>query len=210
MKALGVATVTQLKYVVFDIETTGLSPERDRIIQIAAIKINGGRVPSRLRRRILGIDPHRPIRRDTTIYNALINPRRKISRQIEELTGITNAMVRGQPPESSILLEFFHFVGDRILVAHNGIRFDLKHLEACAARMDYPIENLLCIDTLWLSRRLFVRARSHTLDAILNRLRLPTHPARHNALIDSLLTARILGRFFREMRNRGRDRLLIV
>ncbi len=216
MRPLGVATLSQLRYVVFDIETTGLSADRDRIIQISAVKINGDKISRVLRRNVAQIDPTVSLRNNELIYNAFINPQRRIPTNITNLTGITNAMVRGQPLEDNILKEFYDFVGDRILVAHNGIRFDVRFVEATVERTNLNIENLLCLDTLWLSRRLHPQERRHNLDAIVNRYNLRRHytrafmSMRHNALIDVMLTAEALRIFIDELKQNGKDKLLLI
>jgi DNA polymerase III alpha subunit (gram-positive type) len=216
MKPLGVATLSQIRYVVFDIETTGLSANRDRIIQVAAVKIDGNKVPRALRSKVAQIDPTVPLRDDELVYNAFIRPGRRIPGHITNLTGITDAMVRRQPQEDRILTEFFEFVGDRILVAHNGIRFDVRFIQAAVDRASLNVENLLCLDTLWVSRRLYPDHRRHNLDAVADRFDLRRHypqsflNMRHNALVDVMLTAEALRVFLAELRRRDQDKLLLI
>jgi len=216
MRPLGVATLAQLKYVVFDIETTGLSPTKNRIIQIAAVKINGGRVPRPLKTRIKNLNPSRVLRKDPDIFNAFINPGSNIPAKITELTGITNTLVRKAPKESTILKEFFEFVGDRILVAHNGIRFDVKFIETASLRNNLKYENFLCMDTLWLSRRLFPQERRHTLATLVERHNIGSAYSEaflnqmHNALVDVMLTAEALRVFISELKHLGKDKLLLI
>lgn len=216
MRPLGVATLAQLKYVVFDIETTGLSRINDRMIQIAAVKIDGNKIPRAIKNQVKETDPTSPLRDDAKVYNAFINPGRKIPRKITELTGITNSMVKRQPGEKAILAEFFRFVGDRILVAHNGIRFDVLFIEEATTRSRLNLENFLCLDTLWLSRKLYPGERSHKLDALVDRFQLRRrYPAnflnqRHNALVDVMLTAEVMRLFMNELRRQNKDKLLLV
>lgn len=100
-------------YVVFDIETTGLSGYNDRIIQIAALKIKDGKVA------------------DT--FAELINPQKPISEKIEKLTGITNTMVEDKETYDKVLPRFYQFIKDEDLVAHNAEfdydRFLVRHME---------------------------------------------------------------------------------
>nr|MBC8363257.1 3'-5' exonuclease [Candidatus Desulfatibia profunda] len=216
MRPLGVATLSQLKYVVFDIETTGLSAKNDRIIQIAAVKIDGDKIPVSLKNKIKDTDPSVPTRKDTQIYNAFINPKRNIPSKITSLTGIKDSMVKNQPGEESILEEFFGFIGDRILVAHNGIRFDVRFIEEATKRVGMNIENFLCLDTLWLSKKLYPAERSHSLNAIIDRFQLKLSygdeflSQRHNALVDVMLTAEALRLFMAELKNQNKDKLLLV
>ena len=216
MKPLGIATLSQLKYVVFDIETTGFSHKTERIIQISAVKIDGNRISQDLRKKVTEVDPNKPIKSDGLIYNAFINPKRSVPKKITELTGITNAMVKNQAGEENILPEFFKFVGDRILVAHNGIKFDVKFLEKSSKKVGLPNDNFLCLDTLWLSRKLYPEEKKHKLINIVERFSLQKkYPSSflnqmHNALVDVMFTAEALKVFMAELNERGMDKLLLI
>ncbi len=87
-------------YVVFDLETTGLSPVNDRIIEIGAVKITGGKITDR--------------------FSAFVNPRIPIPFNIEQLTGITDAMVENAETIEKVLPEFLEFCGGAVMVAHNA------------------------------------------------------------------------------------------
>ncbi|GMA59047.1 hypothetical protein GCM10025858_35500 [Alicyclobacillus sacchari] len=91
-------------FVIFDTETTGLNAREDTLIEIAAVKVQGGEIV------------------DT--YASLIDPERPISPKITELTGISNDMVKGQPKLEDVLPAFREFVQGAILVAHNA-EFDV-------------------------------------------------------------------------------------
>ena len=94
-------------FVVFDTETTGLSPSKDRIIELAAIRfVNGTPV---------------------TLFETLINPERDIPSEVTKINGITNEMVANAPTISQILPAFEEFVAGNSLVAHN-LEFDIKFL----------------------------------------------------------------------------------
>ena len=92
-------------YVVFDIETTGLDPEFDEIIEIGAVKIKDG------------------IKIDT--FNSLIKPEYEIDEFITELTGITNEMVENAPSIDEVLPKFMDFIKDYIIIGHN-VNFDIN------------------------------------------------------------------------------------
>ena len=94
--------------VALDIETTGLDPNRDAIIEIAAVRFSGHRVEAE--------------------WNKLVNPGRPIPAMITQLTGISNEMVRNAPPLKAVIREFADFVGDDPVVGHN-VRFDLSFLQ---------------------------------------------------------------------------------
>ena len=104
-------------YIAFDFETTGLNPEDDRIIEIAAIKFVNGNLVDR--------------------FVKLINPGRPIDPFITDITGISDDMVRNKPIESDIVDEFLEFLTDLPLVAHN-ISFDKSFLDALCERFKKP------------------------------------------------------------------------
>lgn len=94
-------------YIVFDIETTGLNPKQDEIIEIGAVKIVNHQVV------------------DT--FSELIRPNQKISSFITQLTGITNEMVQEAKDIETVLAEFLLFINDQILIGHN-VQFDLSFI----------------------------------------------------------------------------------
>mgnify|MGYP003319518368 CR=1 FL=1 len=132
-------------YIAFDFETTGLSPEDDRIIEIAAIKFTDGN----------------PVDRFVT----LINPERKIDPFITDITGISDDMIRDKPIESIIIDEFLEFLTDLPIVAHN-ISFDKSFLDALCERYDKPKNNNPLFDTLQLSRTFLFFHPVHDLGSI--------------------------------------------
>jgi DNA polymerase-3 subunit alpha (Gram-positive type) len=216
MKPLGVVTLAQLKYVVFDIETTGLHRNYDRIIQIAAIKVDGIGLTRKLKQKLIKLDPNKSIRDDEEVFNAFVNPGRKIPQNIQELTRITDSMVRNQPDEKIILKEFINFIGDRILVAHNGIGFDVKFIEFTAIRNKVKLDNFLCLDTMWLSRKLFPQHKSHKLGSLKDRYKMDKKYSneflnqQHNAFVDVVLTTEALKVFMKELKKQNRDKLLLI
>lgn len=117
-------------FIAVDLETTGLSPVEDRIIEIGAIKVVQGEVVS--------------------WFSELINPERELSKRIVQLTGISDDMLRNAKKEETVLKEFYHFSEDFLLLGHNII-FDYSFLKAAMHRLnlDYPRKG---IDTLFLSK----------------------------------------------------------
>ena len=133
------------EYIAFGFETTGLNPNEDRIIEIAAIKFHNG-------------DP-------VDRFITLINPERSIDPFITDITGISDNMVKDEPIEFKILDDFLEFLSDFPLVAHN-INFDKSFLDALCNRHEKPLKNNLLFDTLQLSRTFLFFNPVHNLGSI--------------------------------------------
>lgn len=132
-------------YIAFDFETTGLSPENDRIIEIAAIKFEGGEAVDR--------------------FVTLVNPERQIDSFITDITGISNAMVSDAPVEQNIIDDIIDFLEDHPLVAHN-ISFDITFLNNLCERYDKKIIEHHLYDTLQLARTFMFFHPTHSLGSI--------------------------------------------
>ncbi|MBC7326093.1 MAG: 3'-5' exoribonuclease, partial [Moorella sp. (in: Bacteria)] len=154
-------------YVVVDVETTGLDPASDQIIEIAAIRLEKGQLAGQ--------------------WHTLVNPGRPIPPFIENLTGISNAMVQGAPPLTAVLPAFLDFLGEAIPVGHNG-SFDLAFLYRAlgSASWHRPL-----LDTLALSRILYPCLPSYRLEYLTQKFSLEAGE-HHRALGDALATARLL------------------
>ena len=139
------------EYVAFDLETTGLSSQKDEIIEIGAVRMQGGKELER--------------------FQTFVNPRRRLEQKIVELTGITDAMLADAPSIETVLPEFLEFVGDRVLVAHNA-DFDTGFIrEACRKQgLSYGFTS---VDTLILSQNLLPHLNKFKLDVVSNALSLP-------------------------------------
>ncbi|MBC7365558.1 MAG: 3'-5' exonuclease [Undibacterium sp.] len=158
--------------VIFDLETTGLSPARHEIIQIAAIRMRAGRI----------------LTEET--FATFVQPTQPIPAQISGYTGITRAHVGDAPRPAEALVAFSRFVGDATLVAHNGHRFDLPFIHATCARHALPVRPVTYIDSLALSRQLWGGRGGHGLDAVMARLCLSLPDARrHDARGDVQILA---------------------
>lgn len=121
-------------YVLVDIETTGLSPQRDDIIEIGAIKVKNNEVIER--------------------YSSLLKIDRKVPSYITNLTGITTDMIEAEGRETpEVLKEFVEFAGDSILVGHN-VNFDINFIyDKCEKYLEIPLSNDF-IDTMKIAKRL--------------------------------------------------------
>ncbi len=160
--AAGEATTREL--VVLDFETTGLTPGFDRTIEVAATLL---------------VD-HRP--KET--FHQLMHPGMSLPSFITSLTGITNEMLRGQPPPEQVMPRLHRFVRGLPIVAHNA-SFDRGFLRAELARVGLPLESaFLC--TMRLARRLVPDLPTYRLDALVDSLELRTPDARqfHRSVAD--------------------------
>ena len=156
------------EFVVFDIETTGLSPVNCKIIEIGAVRIKGGKVLQK--------------------YNTFVDPECEIPEEIVELTGIDDSMVKGQRKIDTVLPEFLEFVGDRLLIAHNA-DFDTGFIRAAAKELDIPF-NSPYLDTVALSRYLNTELKSHKLDVLAKHYKLGNFN-HHRASDDAEMLAHI-------------------
>lgn len=173
-------------FVVVDTETTGLRPEVDRIIEIAAVKVHSGRIVDRLEQ--------------------LIDPGCPIPSAITRLTGITDADVAGQPSAEAVLPHFQAFLEGGVLVAHN-LAFDRGFLAAELGRMgsELDVPHQLC--TLRLARRVLRALPSKSLSSLKRHYRIRT-PRAHRALDDAEATAIILQALVDSLRSeRGLEHL---
>ena len=179
---LGRRPLRSLTFVVFDTETTGLSPLDDLIVSIAGIRIVNGRI-------LTG-----------ETFDRLVNPGRPIPRTSTLIHGITDDKVRDRPPIAVVLPQFKAFVGEAVLVAHN-IAFDLSFLKAqeqsCGVRFDNSV-----LDTMLLSATLYEHTDDHTLDGLARRFGIEMRN-RHTALGDAVVTAAALVAMFDGLERRG-------
>ncbi|MCR5332871.1 MAG: PolC-type DNA polymerase III [Bacilli bacterium] len=166
-------------YVVFDLETTGLSARYDKITEFGAIKFEDGQVVKTL--------------------DILINPEMPIPEKIQIKTKITQEMVASKPTIKEVMPQILEFIGDSILVSHN-INFDVGFMnEALRVLGQEPLSNP-CIDTLSLSRYMFPESRLHSLGSLSRNLGMATYndEEAHRADYD----ARILNDVWLAMLNR--------
>ncbi|MCL1995996.1 MAG: PolC-type DNA polymerase III [Defluviitaleaceae bacterium] len=157
------------EYVVFDIETTGLSKEINKVIEVGAVKIRNGEI----------IDS----------FSSLIDPQEPLSAKIIELTNITDDMLAGQPKEKDVLPQFLEFCGDAVLVAHNA-GFDVGFIRTSANRILNKRLTNTVLDTVELSRLLVPNIKNHKLNTVAEYFGIPLKN-HHRALDDAKATAGI-------------------
>ena len=157
-------------YVVFDVETTGLSAVHDVIIELGAVKVKDGKI----------IDK----------FSSFANPHRPLSKHIVELTHITDDMLKDAPEVDDVVADFLEFIEGTVLVAHNA-RFDMGFLQEAVKRIGKePVKNPV-LDTLELARMLFPEMRNHRLNTLSDKLgiKLEQH---HRAIYDAEATGHVM------------------
>ena len=157
-------------YVVFDLETTGISAARDQVVEISAIKVQGGLV--------------------TGEFSTLVDPQMPIPWQASQVNGITDDMVAGSPVFREALAEFLEFTGDFVLVGHNIQAFDIKFLYRDARLFWNRIPDNDYIDTLHMARRVLPQLRHHRLVDLADYYGLSTNGA-HRALADCRMNQQV-------------------
>ena len=168
------------EFVVFDLETTGLSAGSDRITEIGAVKVKNGEV--------------------VDVLNTFVNPERHIPEKITALTGITDAMVKDAPDEAQALKLWEEFCPkDAVLVAHNA-DFDCSFMSAAFARQGKNFKNTY-IDTVTISRALYKELKNHKLDTVANYLKVGDFN-HHRACDDAAVLAKIFVRMLSDIQQR--------
>lgn len=138
-------TYEDREFVIFDVETTGLSSVYDTIIEIGAVKMKNGEVLER--------------------FDKFINPHHPLSEQTINLTSITDEMVSAADDEDVVIKQFQDFYGDRPLCGHN-VQFDVGFVNAALRRAGLSEITQPVVDTLEVSRLLHPEQNRHTLDSL--------------------------------------------
>lgn len=153
-------------FVVFDTETTGFSPSKDRLVEIGAVKIRNG------------------VNLGEKTW--LINPQRYIPWYVQQVHHITPEMVEDQPTFAEIYPEFLEFIDGSVLIAHNA-RFDIRFVAAEAVRNGLPPPKNAVLDSLELFRHWYPELQSHTVGDLVNLYQIPTEGLQaHRATDDSI------------------------
>lgn len=156
--------------VILDFETSGLSPNMgDRAIEIGAVRIENGEV--------------------TDSFQQLMNPGFYVSAFIENYTGITNEMLQKAPGCEEVMFQFYEFIGDSNLVAHNA-SFDQRFLDSELRNIALKTKGKFACSML-LARRIYQRAPNHQLSSLIRYKKIPSKGNFHRALYDSEMTAKL-------------------
>ena len=167
-------------YTVFDLETTGISPQTDKVIEISAIKVRNGQAVGE--------------------FSSLVNPMRSIPYGATRVNGITDEMVADKPMFEKVLGDFLDFVEDDILVGHNIHDFDMKFIHRdCEAFFRMFLGNDY-IDTLPLARKCLPQLGHHKLTDLAMYYKISINGA-HRALNDCRMNQLVFERLGAELKN---------
>ncbi|OZM58609.1 PolC-type DNA polymerase III [Lottiidibacillus patelloidae] len=173
--------LVEATYVVFDVETTGLSAVYDTIIELAAVKVKGNEI----------IDK----------FESFANPHHPLSQITTDLTGITDEMVENAPEVEEVLRKFHAWIGDDILVAHNA-SFDMGFLNEGYRKIGLGKAENPVIDTLELGRFLYPQFKNHRLNTLCKKfdIELTQH---HRAIYDAEATGHLLLKMLKDVKEKG-------
>ena len=165
-------------YVVFDLETTGVSPYNDEVIEISAVKARKGKVVEE--------------------FSELVNPKRTIPFAASRVNNITDDMVSDAPFFDEVLRHFLEFVGEDVLVGHNIQSFDMKFIYRDCERYFHQLITNDYVDTLILAKRCFPEWRHRRLGDLAGYYGISTQGA-HRALADCRMNQRVFELLGKEM-----------
>lgn len=155
-------------YVVFDLETTGLDSVKDEITEFGACKIENGVI--------------------TQVFSTFVHPSKHIPREVTDLTGITDDMVKDAPSINYVLPDFYKFCYGSTLVGHN-VAFDMGFIYAAARKLNYNFDNPLK-DTMEMARVKLPGLKNYKLGTVVERLNVKLENA-HRAVNDATATAKV-------------------
>lgn len=167
-------------YCLFDLETTGISPYKDEVIEISAVKVISGKI----------VDE----------FSTLVNPRRAIPYQASLVNNITDDMVVNAPFFEEALKNFLEFAGELVLVGHNIGSFDMKFLYRDAEKFWGKVPNNDYIDTLPFARKILPKLSHHRLTDLAAYYGISTDGA-HRALNDCKMNQQVFERLAKDMDN---------
>ena len=168
------------EYVVFDIETTGLKRETDRIIEIGAVKVINGKI--------------------TDKFSTFINPDMPIPENITKLTSITDEDVKNAPKTDEAVSSFLSFVGNAVLVAHNA-GVDVGFIRKWTVDHDLSLDNTV-VDTVELGKMLSPELKNYKLDTLCEKYKVSLEH-HHRAVDDAGATAELFEKFLAELKQEG-------
>ena len=158
--------MANITFVIFDTETTGFSPAKDRLVELGAVKVRNGKMIGE--------------------KTWLINPQRYIPYYVQNVHHITPDMVKDRPTFAQIYPEFLEFIDGSVLIAHNA-PFDVRFISAEAGRNGMPAPKNAVLDSLVLFRTWYPDLPSHRVEDLINLFDISTDGLQeHRATDDSL------------------------
>ena len=165
-------------YVVFDLETTGISARTDAVVEISAVKVRDGKVADE--------------------FSSLVNPERPIPFRASAVNGITDSMVRNCPVFETVLADFLEFTGRDPLVGHNISSFDMKFISRDAMRYWGKTISNPVIDTLPLARKVLPQLSHYKLTDLAEYYGISPEGA-HRALNDCRMNQQVFEKLAKEL-----------
>lgn len=165
-------------YTAIDIETTGLDPKLEKMIEVGAVKVRNGQI--------------------TDCFESLVQPGRKLSETIIKLTGITDETLKDAPEPKEVIPKLLDFLGEDILLGHS-IMFDYSFLKRAAVNLGFVFEKR-GIDTLKIARAKLQNLESRRLDFLCDYYKIPhqAHRAMEDAKAASILYGKLAEEFYEE------------
>ena len=169
-------------YVIFDLETTGLWPDADSIVEISGIRVRKGSPAEE--------------------FSTLVNPGRHIPRGASMINGITDEMVAGAPGEEEALRAFLDFAGEDVLAGHNIHSFDMKFIWRESEAFFGGVPGNDYVDTLYMARKALPQLKHHRLGDLASFYGISTEGA-HRALADCRMNRLVYEQLGRELTQPG-------
>lgn len=170
--------LTSMRFIAFDLETTGTLPGVDRIVEIGAVRFIDGKVEA--------------------VYSTLVDPRIPMPEGASRVNGITDEMLAGKPFVEDLLPSFAEFCGDDIIVAHNA-SFDVSFLTADIKKHETPAPKGVAIDTLSLARKIIPGLANYRLGTLVQHLGIPAagfHRAEEDASYCGQLFVKLIDKVY--------------
>ena len=168
------------EYIALDLETTGLYARHDTIIEIGAVKMRGGEEIDR--------------------FQTFVDPGCPLSREVSNLTGITDGMLKGAPKIDTVIPELIDFIGDRVIVAHNA-DFDLTFIQRACDQLGIE-HSFTYVDTLTISQNLMPELQKYKLDVVAKAFGLGDFN-HHRAADDAVICGKIMANLFPKLEEIG-------
>lgn len=141
-----------MRFIAFDLETTGTLPGVDRIVEIGAVRFVGGKVEA--------------------VYSTLVDPKTSMPEAASRVNGITDDMLEGKPVIESLLPSFAEFCGDDVIVAHNAA-FDTQFLTADVKKYEAKAPTGVILDTYSMAKKILPGLANYKLGTLVQHMDIP-------------------------------------